>query len=214
MTTTGVIAGVISPPGTGHLIASRGAAYLARGTAAAPDLPPKRTSAVVYGPSAVDDRGRLADRVVLRALSWPVGRRLDIRGSRPCRQHQVTGQGHVRIPAVLRHRCGLATGDRVLLGRPRPVPSRHLPTSPSSGRTCPADLPRVRVLLNPDHRALGHPTAGRADTIGDQPTRRAHQDTRGHAPERSAADAAPPNTSSPTPLSEPARRERRPHSGR
>jgi hypothetical protein len=62
-----------------------------------PDLPPERTSAVIYGASAVDDRGRVADRVVLRALGWPVGRRLDIRGSRPCRQHQVTGQGHLRI---------------------------------------------------------------------------------------------------------------------
>jgi bifunctional DNA-binding transcriptional regulator/antitoxin component of YhaV-PrlF toxin-antitoxin module len=27
----------------------------------------------------------------------------------------VTGQGHLRIPAALRHRCGLEPGDRVLL---------------------------------------------------------------------------------------------------
>lgn len=46
-----------------------------------PDLPPQRTSTVVYGASAVDDRGRVADRVVLRALGWPAGHRLDIRES-------------------------------------------------------------------------------------------------------------------------------------
>jgi hypothetical protein len=27
----------------------------------------------------------------------------------------VIGRGHVRLPAVVRHRCGLAAGDRVLL---------------------------------------------------------------------------------------------------
>jgi bifunctional DNA-binding transcriptional regulator/antitoxin component of YhaV-PrlF toxin-antitoxin module len=29
--------------------------------------------------------------------------------------YQVTGQGHLRLPAPLRHRCGLGAGDRVLL---------------------------------------------------------------------------------------------------
>ena len=27
----------------------------------------------------------------------------------------VTGQGHLRLPATVRRRCGLAAGDRVLL---------------------------------------------------------------------------------------------------
>jgi len=27
----------------------------------------------------------------------------------------VTRDGHVRLPAEVRHRCGLATGDRVLM---------------------------------------------------------------------------------------------------
>jgi hypothetical protein len=60
---------------------------------------------------------------VLRALGWSAGHRLDIREAagtltvvpNPAGDHQVTGQGHLRIPAVMRHRCGLATGDRVLL---------------------------------------------------------------------------------------------------
>jgi bifunctional DNA-binding transcriptional regulator/antitoxin component of YhaV-PrlF toxin-antitoxin module len=78
---------------------------------------------VVYGASAVDDRGRVVDRVVLRALGWSPGHRLDIREAGgmlsvvadPTGSHQVTAQGHLRIPAEIRHRCGLATGDRVLL---------------------------------------------------------------------------------------------------
>lgn len=78
---------------------------------------------MIYGASAVDDRGRVVDRVVLRALGWCAGHRLDIRESAgtltvvpdPGGSHQVTAQGYLRIPASLRHRCGLASGDRVLL---------------------------------------------------------------------------------------------------
>ena len=59
----------------------------------------------------------------MRALGWSAGLRLDIRGttgllvihSHADGEFQVTGQGHLRLPALLRHRCGLETGDRVLL---------------------------------------------------------------------------------------------------
>jgi antitoxin component of MazEF toxin-antitoxin module len=86
-------------------------------------LIPRRTTALVYGLSALDDRGRLADRTIMQALGWSAGLRLDISETngrlviRP-REHgafHVTGQGHLRIPAALRHRCGLEPGDRVLL---------------------------------------------------------------------------------------------------
>lgn len=78
---------------------------------------------MVYGASAVDDRGRVVDRVVLRALGWAAGHRLTFREEAgalivvpdPAGEQQVTGQGHLRIPAALRYRCGLNTGDRVLL---------------------------------------------------------------------------------------------------
>ncbi len=78
---------------------------------------------MVYGLSAVDDRGRVADGVVMRALGWPAGLRLDIHETGgilaitidPDGSHQVTNQGHLRLPAPLRHRCGLVAGDRVLL---------------------------------------------------------------------------------------------------
>lgn len=88
-----------------------------------PSLIAQRTTTTVYGLAAIDDRGRIADRVVLRALGWSAGRRLVIDeswgllvifpdASAPA---QVTGQGHLRVPATLRHRCGLRSGDRVLL---------------------------------------------------------------------------------------------------
>ena len=35
--------------------------------------------------------------------------------ARPDGEFQVTGQGHLRLPALIRHRCGLEPGDRVLL---------------------------------------------------------------------------------------------------
>ena len=77
----------------------------------------------VYGLSAVDDRGRLADRAVWRALDWAPGTRLQIRmagglvvvDADPGGAFAVTRQGHVRLPGTIRHWCGLAGGDRLLL---------------------------------------------------------------------------------------------------
>ncbi|WP_431908928.1 AbrB/MazE/SpoVT family DNA-binding domain-containing protein [Amycolatopsis thermoflava] len=73
--------------------------------------------------AAVDCRGRVADRAALTALSWTPGTRLDIREARGLLlirrdDHgvfNVTKQGHLRLPATVRHRCGLVPGDRVLL---------------------------------------------------------------------------------------------------
>jgi hypothetical protein len=123
MTAAGVIAPVVLPPSAGRSTSRPGVVSLAREPLPLPCLPPQRTSAVVYGAAAVDDRGRVADRVVLRALGWPAGHRLDIRESGgtlavvpdPAGGHQITGQGYLRIPAEMRHCCGLITGDRVLL---------------------------------------------------------------------------------------------------
>jgi hypothetical protein len=73
--------------------------------------------------ATLDCHGRIADRTVLQALGWPTGHRLAIHENAdaltvvpdPDGDAQVTGQGHLRIPAALRHRCALGTGDRVLL---------------------------------------------------------------------------------------------------
>ncbi len=120
-------ASVISPvvpavlPRSGGQVATGFA--VVRGPLPLPSLISVRTSHLVYGLAAVDDRGRIADRVVLRALGWSAGQRLTIAETGgmltvhtdPAGDHQVTNQGHLRIPAPLRHRCGLTAGDRVLL---------------------------------------------------------------------------------------------------
>ncbi len=100
-----------------------GAVLLSRKALPLPSLIAQRTMSAVYGLAALDDRGRIADRVVLRALGWSAGLRLVIDESRGLLviypeaggPAQVTGQGHLRVPAPLRHRCGLHSGDRVLL---------------------------------------------------------------------------------------------------
>jgi hypothetical protein len=82
-----------------------------------------RLRSTVYGLAAVDDRGRVADHAVVAALGWGSGTRLDVHESgglvliRADRQgvFSVTGQGHLRLPATVRHWCGLVPGDRVLL---------------------------------------------------------------------------------------------------
>jgi hypothetical protein len=88
-----------------------------------PPLPAPRTSAVVYGMAAVDCHGRVADRAVLAALGWAAGCRLDFQQvqrllvirAHSCGVFQVNRQGHLRLPAHVRHCCGVRTGDRVLL---------------------------------------------------------------------------------------------------
>jgi bifunctional DNA-binding transcriptional regulator/antitoxin component of YhaV-PrlF toxin-antitoxin module len=88
-----------------------------------PRLIVQRTSVYVYGLAALDDRGRLGDRSVVRALGWSAGFGVDIGEAagvlivhaRAKGEFRVSGQGHLRLPAVIRHRCGLAPGDRVLL---------------------------------------------------------------------------------------------------
>jgi hypothetical protein len=96
----------------------------------------------------VDDRGRLADRAVWRALGWTPGTRLQIRLSGglvvvvadPGGAFAVTRQGHVRLPATIRHWCGLAAVDRLLLA-----------AEPALGRLVvypPAALDRVTAALD------------------------------------------------------------------
>jgi hypothetical protein len=120
-----VIAPVVPPllPHGGTTAGSPGVVSLVRMPLPLPSLISRRTSTVVYGLSALDDRGRVADRVVMRALGWSAGLRLDIHETAgvltalkaPDGAYQLTNQGHLRLPAPLRHRCGLAAGDRVLL---------------------------------------------------------------------------------------------------
>jgi hypothetical protein len=93
-----------------------------------PTVPTPRTSAAVYGLATVDCRGRVANQTVLHALGWAPGTPLDIHethGLLTIRTHphgvfSITSQGHLRLPAPVRHHCGLAAGDRVLLAADPP----------------------------------------------------------------------------------------------
>ncbi|MCI2422690.1 AbrB/MazE/SpoVT family DNA-binding domain-containing protein [Saccharopolyspora sp. K220] len=88
-----------------------------------PAIPEPRSRDAVYGLAAVDSRGRVADHAVLRALGWTPGTRLAIRETHHLLIIQtdshgvfrVTKQGHLRLPAPVRHCCDLRPGDRVLL---------------------------------------------------------------------------------------------------
>lgn len=88
-----------------------------------PRLHAIRERSSTYGVAALDDRGRIADRLILASLGWVPGTRLtiaeriglvvvsvDAAGS-----SKVTPQGHLRLPASIRHWCGLVAGSRVLL---------------------------------------------------------------------------------------------------
>jgi hypothetical protein len=82
-----------------------------------------RTRSTVYGMAAVDDRGRLADHVVVQALGWRAGTRLDVRivdrlivvAASVAGVCGVTVRGHVRLPVAVWRGCGIDPGDRVLL---------------------------------------------------------------------------------------------------
>lgn len=78
-----------------------------------------------YAVTAVDARGRLADASPVRRLSWAPGTPVALhvvrgqvvvatRNGTPGR-YAITRQGHLRLPATVRHACRLRTGARVLV---------------------------------------------------------------------------------------------------
>ncbi|MEA2733374.1 MAG: hypothetical protein QOF70_7849 [Acetobacteraceae bacterium] len=82
-----------------------------------------REGTTVYGLTAVDGRGRVADRTVTQALGWQPGNPLSIRvtngliivAAATDGPVAVSNQGRVHLPAAARHACRIAAGDRVLL---------------------------------------------------------------------------------------------------
>jgi hypothetical protein len=78
---------------------------------------------VVYGTGRIDASGRVADQAVGCALGWREGDRLTVTASPgvvtarrdPRGMVTVPARACLAIPAVLRRRCGLRAGDRVLL---------------------------------------------------------------------------------------------------
>jgi hypothetical protein len=71
----------------------------------------------------MDRRGRLADRSPIRAVGWPPGQPITISASqdpylvivRPGGPDKITRDGHLRLPARIRHTCKLSAGDRLLV---------------------------------------------------------------------------------------------------
>ena len=78
---------------------------------------------VVYGTGRIDASGRVTDHVVSCALGWREGDRLTLTAAPgvvtarrdPRGMITVPARACLAIPAVLRRRCGLRAGDRVLL---------------------------------------------------------------------------------------------------
>ncbi len=67
--------------------------------------------AMVYGTAAIDCNGRApGTRLNIRENGGLMLITADGHGV-----FRLTGQGHLRLPATVRHWCGLVAGDRVLL---------------------------------------------------------------------------------------------------
>jgi hypothetical protein len=92
---------------------------LAAAAAKAPVLPDE----VVYGLGRMDVSGRVGDRAIVGVLGWQPGDRLTLTGAAgvvvarrdPGGLVSMPVKPYLAIPAALRRRCGLRTGDRVLL---------------------------------------------------------------------------------------------------
>ncbi|TVZ00033.1 hypothetical protein EAS64_38810 [Trebonia kvetii] len=90
---------------------------------AAPVSVPAPPEGVVYGIGRIDASGRIADRALTTALGWCGGDRLTLTADAgvitarrdPGGMITLPGRACIAIPAVLRRRCGLRPGDRVLL---------------------------------------------------------------------------------------------------
>lgn len=71
----------------------------------------------------IDARGRLADRSPIRALGWQPSQPITITVIRhaivvtahAAGAESITRQGHLRLPAGIRHACRLNAGDRLLV---------------------------------------------------------------------------------------------------
>jgi hypothetical protein len=96
-----------------------------RGLPVAPLLTHPAETGAHYAVTAVDARGRLADASPVRKLAWAPGTPVVLhvvrgqvivaaRSSTPG-GHAITRQGHLRLPATVRHACRLRAGARVLV---------------------------------------------------------------------------------------------------
>jgi hypothetical protein len=115
-----------------------------------PRLAERRRSGNVYGMTAVDARGRLAERMVIMALGWHAGDLLSVRVAGGAITITTDAEGHVAVsrngrvhlPADARHACAIDVGDRVLLA-----------AEPQQGRLVVHPVARLDVLFQQSARA-------------------------------------------------------------
>jgi hypothetical protein len=118
--TAQIISPLVPPSGVGGSRSGPGSARKALPLAQLAQLSGRST---VCGIASIDCNGRIVEATVIPALSWAPGTRLDIRVSGglvlvTADAHAVfclTRPGQVRLPAAVRHWCGLIAGSRVLL---------------------------------------------------------------------------------------------------
>ncbi|MEU2042228.1 hypothetical protein [Nocardia niwae] len=73
--------------------------------------------------TAIDDRGRIAAAAVMKHLGWITGqpcsfeifRRSVVKIRRSSDGAKIRGSGFLHLPAAIRNKCRIYTGDRVLL---------------------------------------------------------------------------------------------------
>jgi bifunctional DNA-binding transcriptional regulator/antitoxin component of YhaV-PrlF toxin-antitoxin module len=84
---------------------------------------PGRLTTARYALTTTDRQGRLADRSSVRALGWAPGQPISITTaddtivirSATDSLETLTRQGFLCLPAAIRHRCHIHTGDRLLI---------------------------------------------------------------------------------------------------
>ena len=90
---------------------------------ASPVPVPSAPEDVVYGIARIDSSGRICERAIITALGWAGGDRLTFSADAslviarrdPGGMVTLPASGYITIPAALRRRCGMETGDQVLL---------------------------------------------------------------------------------------------------
>jgi len=84
---------------------------------------PKRSTRARYALTTSDRQGRLADRSPILALSWPPLQPVSITATQDTvvipavaeGRGSLTRQGFLQLPAAIRYRCHIRTGDRLLI---------------------------------------------------------------------------------------------------
>jgi hypothetical protein len=91
---------------------------------------PQESNAMHYSVTAIDSDGRLAARSALMALGWRPGLAVDVSAIQGVLvvmpqedgAQAINRQGHLRLPASVRHLSRLGAGDRLLLAACRDYP--------------------------------------------------------------------------------------------